>query len=635
MPSVRRPLVLLLVLAWSAGLLVATGPTAGAAGAPRLSARSVTTTEPDSGRRAVVVPLRLSRSAPRAVTLAFRTRDGSARAGSDYVAAHGRVRIPAGHRTARIRLFVLGDRTYEGVEKFAVQLSQGRGVRLPRRPVTVTINDNDAAPSLSIGDPSTVEGDSGTTALSFPVTLSAASGLPASVDYAVTGGSATAGTDYVALPAGTLSIPAGETSGSIVVQVIGDTAVEPDETVELTLSNPQGAVPIDSSATGTIRDDDRPGVSIGDQRVLEGGTAVLPLTLSTASSRPVSVSYATAPGTAGAGDFTATSGTVTFAPGQTSRTVSVATTADTLDEADETFTVQLSSPVDTTIARGTATVTITDDDGPVISVSGASQPEGWTTHGMGFTVSLSAPSPQEVSVHYTTAVPATNPATPNNDYLPVSGDLVFPAGATSRTISVSVIGDLVAESNEYFSVVLSNPVNATANSVPGVGVIQNDDCSDFDEGLTGATDLGQVDADVYNAATTKDLTSTICLNDSDWYKITLHETYYDTLPLQHNDLYLTAVLTPNANPTQTTGHLKLQVYSASGTLLSTAAATPTGFKTVGKHIDFYTVVPVPIDPNDDVAVYVRVSPDGANQVNQYRLTLTGGPPGAAVDYTIP
>ena len=169
---------------------------------------------------------------------------------------------------------------------------------------------------------------------------------------------------------------------------------------------------------GTITDNDPPpAISIDDVTAGEGGAShTFTVSLSQDSGRTVKVDYATADGSATApADYTTKSATLTFAPGQTTKTVTVNTVDDALDEADETFTVGLSNPVLSTIADGSGTGTITDNDPtPSLSVDDAAGSEGADQT---FTVTLSAASGQQVTVNYATAngtavAPATTPRRP-------------------------------------------------------------------------------------------------------------------------------------------------------------------------------------------------------------------------------
>jgi endo-1,4-beta-D-glucanase Y len=235
-------------------------------------------------------------------------------------------------------------------------------------------------PALSIANASVVEGSSGTANMAFTVTLSKASTTSVSVGYATSSGTATAGSDYSA-GSGTITFAPGEKAKSVTVGVVGDTTVEADETFTVKLSAPSGATISRATATGTIRNDDAapvlPSLSIADASNTEGGSGAanmaFTVTLSKALTTPVTVGYATSNATATAGsDYTATTGTVTFAAGETAKTVNVAVIGDTTAEPIETFMVTLSAPSGATLTRATATGTIVDDD----TVAGSAVPFG-------------------------------------------------------------------------------------------------------------------------------------------------------------------------------------------------------------------------------------------------------------------
>jgi hypothetical protein len=221
-----------------------------------------------------------------------------------------------------------------------------------------------------------------------------------------------------------------------------------------------------------------PSLSIADVSVGEGASgstsATFTIGLSAASSQAVTVDFATANGTATAGsDYTATSGTVTFTPGQASRTVVVAVLGDTTIEGDETFNVTLTGPTNATLADGQAVGTIVNDDLPTLSIGDVTVTEDHSgTVTATFTVSLSAASLQAVTVSYATA---NGTATAGSDYVAQAGNLAFAAGQTSRTIAVVVNGDTTVEPNETFLVNLSGPVGATIADGQGQGTITNDD----------------------------------------------------------------------------------------------------------------------------------------------------------------
>nr|MCH9760645.1 cellulase family glycosylhydrolase [Actinomycetes bacterium] len=450
-------------------------------------------------------------------------------------------------------------------------------------------------PSVSIGNSATAEGNNGTSDLGFTVSLSEASTDPVTVGYSTSDGTATAGSDYVTT-SGTVTFAPGVTSQAVSVGIVGDSVVEQNETFTVTLSNAAGATIADGSATGTITNDDviapqLPSVSVGDAVGAEGnsGTSNLGFTvsLSEASTDPVTVGYSTSDGTATAGsDYTATSGTLTFAPGVISQLVNVGVLGDSVVEQNETVTVTLSNAAGATIADGSATGTITNDDtapdsgaasvvhtvtsdwgsGHVASITltPGQSIDGWTlefdtpaqitnmwnadivsstdghyvvknaawngavgagksvelgyqatpggaaspvtnikvngvavgtpvpapplpsvsigdavkaegdsgSSNLGLTVSLSEASASSVTVGYSTT---DGTATAGSDYAAGSGTVTFAPGVTSRLVNIAVFGDTAVESDETFTVSLANAAGATIADGSAIGTITNDD----------------------------------------------------------------------------------------------------------------------------------------------------------------
>jgi hypothetical protein len=336
-------------------------------------------------------------------------------------------------------------------------------------------------PSITLNDARVVVGKSGTTAAVFTVSLSSASTKAVSIAYATQDGTATvAGNDYVSA-AGTLTFAPGQTTQTITVSVKGDTVNEADETFFVNLSNPVNATVVRSQGVGTILNDDTPGLSINDVSITErnAGTrnVVFTVTLAPVSGQTVTVAYATGDGTAtvAGNDYLSASGTLTFAPGQTTQRITVVVKGDTLNEADETFFVNLSDPVNATLVKSQGVGTIVNDDAlPKLSIKDVSVVEGdsGTTPAV-FTVTLTPASGRTVTVDYATADGTAKAA--DRDYLPRSGTLIFAPGDTSRTIAVSVIGDTVKEGNQTFFVNLGAAVNATISRAQGRGTIVNDD----------------------------------------------------------------------------------------------------------------------------------------------------------------
>jgi aryl-phospho-beta-D-glucosidase BglC (GH1 family) len=357
----------------------------GEAPLPTLSVGDASIVEGHSGTKQMVFTVSLSQAATGPVTVAYATADGTAAAGQDYVAKSGTITFAAGETQKTVSVTINGDRVAELNETLALRLSAPTGATVADGVAAGTILTDDAiVPKIVIADASMKEGDSGTRNLAFTVTLSEATSGPVTVNYATADGSAKAGQDYIA-QTGTVTFAAGETSKVINVKVSGDTTVEINEGMKVTLTTATGGKIADSQAIGTIVNDDAR-ISVADATVTEGnnGTSALAftVTLSAATSAPVTVAYTTGNGTAKAGqDYTAQTGTLTFAAGEISKVINVQVSGDTAVEANETLKLTLSSPTSAVIADGVAIGTILNDDNatptlPTLSISDASVIEG-------------------------------------------------------------------------------------------------------------------------------------------------------------------------------------------------------------------------------------------------------------------
>jgi len=193
------------------------------------------------------------------------------------------------------------------------------------------------------------------------------------------------------------------------------------------------------------------------------GTVAIDVNLSAASSNTVTVNYTTADGSASApGDYTAAGNILlTFTPGQTTRTIIIPIVDDGADEFDETFIVTLSNPVNATLdAPNPVTVTIIDDDVPLVQFDNATYTVGEDQGPAVITVTLNIPSPVTVTVNYATGNSTPISAVAGSDYISVTGVLAFAPGDTIRTFAVSIINDAGQENSETLSLDLSNPTNA-------------------------------------------------------------------------------------------------------------------------------------------------------------------------------
>ena len=330
------------------------------------------------------------------------------------------------------------------------------------------------------------------------VALSESSASAVSVDYATSDDTAIAGEDYQATR-GTVSFNPSETTKTIEIPIVGDSIDEGDEAFEVQLSNPDGITLSEDTAVVSIIDDDEPPeIATGDVVVNEATSSTdFTVTLNNPSSRNVTVDFATADGAAVAGsDYQATSGTLTFEPGEVSKTVTVAVTEDNLDESDESFFLNLDNAANATINSPQAKATITDDDdAPLATIDGISVTEGDDgTTGAFFTVNLDNPSGQEISIDYATS---DKTATAGTDYVAQTGTLTFEPSETSKTIEIAVVGDLEFEPEEAFEVSLSNPINVVIDEEfgTGTGTIADNDISPITLNLNLANDTGVDDTD--------------------------------------------------------------------------------------------------------------------------------------------
>jgi hypothetical protein len=218
---------------------------------------------------------------------------------------------------------------------------------------------------------------------------------------------------------------------------------------------------------------------INDVTVTEGNTgtvaASFTVTLSAAIDQPVTVAYSTGNGTATAGDYAATSGTLTFAPGETTKSISVQVKGDRLAEQNETFVMNLTNPTYATIADGQGVGTIADNE-PRISIGDMTNVEGMkgTTTLFTFTVTLSAAYDQPVTMSFTTANGTAK--TNNSDYVAKTGTLTFAPGETTKSITIEVKRDSKREGNEMFYLDLfGSSSNSLFAKNRGIGTILNDD----------------------------------------------------------------------------------------------------------------------------------------------------------------
>ena len=337
--------------------------------------------------------------------------------------------------------------------------------------------------TLSIGNVTLSEGNSGTTNAQFTITRSHTAAA-VSVRVNTANGTATAGSDYVGITNQTVNFTAGGSATAIVNVVInGDTVLEPNETFSVNLSNPTNATIAVGTGIGTIDNDDVASIAINDVTLAEGdsGTTnfVFTVSLTGEVQGGFTVPFTTANGTATQpGDYASNSGTLSFtgSPGET-KTITVAVVGDTILEPNETFTVTLGTPSNAaiTLIDGSGLGTISNDDSASIAISDVTLAEGNSgTTNFIFTVSLTGSVQGGFSVPFSTA---NGTATPPGDYASNSGTLTFTGSAAeTRTVTVAVVGDLIPEFDENFFVNLGSATfGVSVSQAQGTGLIVNDD----------------------------------------------------------------------------------------------------------------------------------------------------------------
>ncbi len=455
----------------------------------QISVGDITMAEGNSDSTAVFT-VTLSPTVPIPLDITYATKSdpgvSAATPGQDYKSVSGTLHIEPNQQSGTIAVPVIGDTLSEKDESFYLSIAAPKGVAVTRSQATATLRNDDGTPVVSLKAPTPVlEGNSGTRAAMFTISLSEPSGLPVSIAYSTAPGkvnSATATLDYVSA-SGTLIFTPGQTSKTVSVLVRGDILDEADETFTLTLSNPAEAILAGASATATITDDDTSVVSVGTASVVEGNAGKtflrFPVSMSLASSRPVLVSYLTgiaitnsARATANS-DYIPASGTLTLAPGQTRGTIDVAVIGDIIDEEDEHLALGIKKVQGATAGTTVAEGVIRDDDAPArVTIGDITVTETNRTQAATFLVSLSSASGRTISLSYTTA---DGTARQGSDYTATKGTLVFAPGETQKRIIAPILGDLVHENTETFGLKLSGFENAQFARSSALCTILNDD----------------------------------------------------------------------------------------------------------------------------------------------------------------
>jgi hypothetical protein len=377
------------------------------------------------------------------------------------------------------RSIIAEDFNSDGRPDLAVANQGGNVVATPNPPpgnAAVLINRCSAAPNavpaLSVDNVTVTEGDDGAVNATFTVTLSAAADKTVAVSFYAAPQNAVGVSDFETTQ-GRLTFAPGVTSRQVTVQVKGDALDEFDETFLVMLSYPLNAS-VAGQGRGTILDDDpTPSASVADATESEGdvGTklATFMVTLSAPSGKPVTIKYATADGTAAAGaDYQSAAGTVTFNPGQTVRPIHITIPGDATIEPDETFFLNLTDPVNVTLADAQARMVIQDDDTLLLQFSQATYAASEGAHFVTVTVTRTGGMSLSVAVDYATA---DGTASERKDYATALGTLRFAAAETSQTFDLLITDDAFKEQDETINLTLSNPTAGASLGTPRTATV--------------------------------------------------------------------------------------------------------------------------------------------------------------------
>lgn len=341
--------------------------------------------EPNSGSSNFSIPITLSSAATQNITLTYTISSSSTSSSNDYSGLTGTLSIPQGSTSASIDFSILADGIYEGTETIVLEITGVTGGAIgSQNTFTFTINDAQTKPTLSFtaGASNTVTENVSGGNYSASLTLSGPTQSPVTFVVNTTGGTATAGSDYTAISNQTFTIPAGQTSFSFSIGIIDDSIYDPSETFQIQLSSISANANFQGGGstlvqTVTISDDDTPTMptlsftSGANANVNENaGTYSLSFTLSTTYISDVTFTVTTSNGTVTAGsDYTAVNQTVTISAGQTTATVNIPISNDTVVEGTETFTVTISGVSNANVSGTTQTVSILDDDLGIVSAT--------------------------------------------------------------------------------------------------------------------------------------------------------------------------------------------------------------------------------------------------------------------------
>jgi hypothetical protein len=468
----------------------------------------------------------LSGATDQNVTVVLGT-SGTATEGTDYTDGSGNVddiTISAGSTTGTVSFTPTDDSVYEGNETATIAVSSvtGEASESGTQAVTITITENESAPTVTLAVSATSIAENAGSSLTLTATLSGATNADVTVALS-TSGTATEGTDYTDGSGNIddITISAGSTTGTVNFTPTDDSVYEGDETATIAISGVSGGSATESgsqSVTVTITDNESAGtvtLAVSATSIAEnaGSSLTLTATLSSTSDEDVTVSLSTS-GTATEGtDYTDGSGNIddiTISAGDTTGTVNFTPTDDSVYEGNETATIAISgvSGGDATESGSqSVTITITENESAptvTLTVSATSIAEN-AGSSLTLTATLSGATDETVTV----ALSTSGTATEGTDYTDGSGvvdDITISAGATTGTVSFTPTDDSVYEGDETATIAISGVSGGSATESGSQSVTITITENESAPTVTLATSATSIDE---NAGSSLTLTATL------------------------------------------------------------------------------------------------------------------------------
>ena len=455
----------------------------------------------DEAAGSVTFTVSLTNPSASEIRVDYNSADQTAIESQDYAAVAGTLVFAPLELVKTVTVGITDDQLFEGPESFALLLSNPVNGLLGTDGLATIVDDgtlvDDDRPLVSVSDATAEEGED----LVFSVSLSNPSVEVIALDLTILADTASdkdveldqleysidGGVSWS--PAAGANMPAGQTEMLVRLPTVDDNIYEKSEALSLNVEVTSGTVkntgPV--SAQGTILDNDpEPTISINDVSVNESaGVATFTVSLTNPSYQAIEVDYATGNGSAVAGsDYSSRSGRLTFEPGETVKTVSVPVLSDNIYEGTENFTVNLTNPLNATIADAQGIGTIIDTDKPTLGiVAPADNNEGATFN---FAVTLSGAKGTDTAV--TLSLGGAVDAADYSSYeyfdgsnwvaVPVDGGITIAAGETSVPVRVVTVDDSNFENSELLSLTAvtgdTDVSNANSPVTGSANVLDND-----------------------------------------------------------------------------------------------------------------------------------------------------------------